>query len=90
MFLSFWIYLFPHLLCSFTLLCKDLHVSPVYGFPHSHVILYMQFFDSCVWFGGLVLYSMLRSVGHDLKAVLIPYLLPILFNFSYMPGATRK
>ena len=46
----------------------------------------MQFYDSCVWFGGLVFASMLRSVVHDLKAVLMPYLLPIL-NFSYMPGA---
>ena len=30
--------------------------------------------------------SMLRSVVHYLKAVLMPYLLPIL-NFSDMPGA---
>ena len=30
--------------------------------------------------------SMLRSVVHDLKAVLMPYLLPTL-NFFYMPGA---
>ena len=29
--------------------------------------------------------SMLRSVVHDLRAVLIPYLLPIL-NFSVIPG----
>ena len=34
----------------------------------------MQFFDSCVWFGGLVFVSMLRSVVLDLKAVLMPYL----------------
>ena len=47
----------------------------------------MLFFDSCVWFGGLVFVSMLRSVVLDLKAVLMPYLLPILLNFSYMPGA---
>ena len=47
----------------------------------------MQFFDSCVWFGGLVFVSMLRSVVHDLKAVLMPYLLLILLNFSYMRGA---
>ena len=31
--------------------------------------------------------SMLRSVVHDLKDVLMPYLLPILLNFSDMPGA---
>ena len=31
--------------------------------------------------------STLRSVVHDLKAVPMPYLLPILLNFSYMPGA---
>ena len=31
--------------------------------------------------------SMLRSVVLDLKAVLMPYLLPILLNFSDMPGA---
>ena len=30
---------------------------------------------------------MLRSVVLDLKAVLMPYLLPILLNFSDMPGA---
>ena len=30
---------------------------------------------------------MLRSVVLDLKAVLMPYLLPILFNFPDMPGA---
>ena len=47
----------------------------------------MQFFDSCVWFGGLVFVSMLRSVVLDLKAVLMLYLLPILLNFSDMPGA---
>ena len=46
----------------------------------------MQFFDSCVWFGGLVFVSMLHSVVYDLKAVLMPYLLPIL-NFSDMSGA---
>ena len=38
----------------------------------------MRFFDSCVWFGGLVFVSMLRRVVHDLKAVL---------NFSDMPDA---
>ena len=48
----------------------------------------MQFFDSCVWFDGLVFVSILRSVVHDPKAVLMPYLLPILLNFSdIMPGA---
>ena len=47
----------------------------------------MQLFDSCVWFGGLVFVSMLRTVVLDLKAVLMPYLLPILLNFSDMPGA---
>ena len=47
----------------------------------------MQFFDSCVWFDGLVSVCMLRSVVHDLKAVLMPYLLPILLNFSDMPCA---
>ena len=46
----------------------------------------MQYFDSCVWFGGLVFVSMLRSVVLDLKAVMMPYLLPIL-NFSDMLGA---
>ena len=46
----------------------------------------MQFLESCVWFGGLVFVSMLHSVVHDLKAVLMPYLLPILLNFSDMPG----
>ena len=46
----------------------------------------MQFFDSYVWFGGLVFVSMLRSVVLDLKAVLMPYLLLILLNFSDMPG----
>ena len=56
-------------LCSFTLVCKGLHVSPMYRFPHSHGMLYMQFFDSCVWFGGLVFVSMLRSVVHDLFVV---------------------
>ena len=30
---------------------------------------------------------MLHSVVLDLKAVLVPYLLPILLNFSDMPGA---
>ena len=35
----------------------------------------MQFFDSCVWFGGLVFVSMLLSVVDDLKTVLMPYLL---------------
>ena len=46
----------------------------------------MQFFDSClVWW--LSLCEMLRSVVLDLKAVLMPYLLPILLNFSDMPGA---
>ena len=45
----------------------------------------MQFFDSCVWFDGLVFVSMLRSVVHELKAVLTPYLLPILLNFCDMP-----
>ena len=47
----------------------------------------MQFFDSCVWLGGLVFLSMLRSVVHDLKSAMMPYLLPILLNFSDMPGA---
>ena len=48
----------------------------------------MQFFDSCVRFGGLVFVSMFRSVVHYLKAVLMPYLMPILLNFSEdMPGA---
>ena len=47
----------------------------------------MQFFDSCVWFDGLVFVSILCSVVHDLKSVLMPYLLPILLNFSDMPGA---
>ena len=42
----------------------------------------MQLFDSCVWFGGLVFVSMLLSVVLDLKAVPMPYLLPILLNFS--------
>ena len=32
--------------------------------------------------------SMVHSVVHDLKAVLILYLLPILLNFSDMPGAS--
>ena len=59
-------------LCSFTLVCKGLQVSPMYCFPHSHGMLYMQFFDSCVRFSGLVFVSMLRSVVHDLKAVLMP------------------
>ena len=45
----------------------------------------MQFFDSCVWFGGLVFVSMLHSVVLDLKAVLMPYLL-LLLNFPDMPG----
>ena len=31
--------------------------------------------------------SMLRSVVLNLKAVLMPYSLPILLNFSDMPGA---
>ena len=31
--------------------------------------------------------SMFRSVVHDLKAVLMSYLLPVLLNFSDMPGA---
>ena len=31
--------------------------------------------------------SMLHSVVHDLKAILMPYLLPILINFSDMPDA---
>ena len=44
----------------------------------------MQFFDSCVWFSGVVFVSMLGSVVHDMKAVLMPYLLPILLNFSDM------
>ena len=47
----------------------------------------MLFFDSCVWFGGLVFVSMLRCVVHDLKAVLMQYLLPILLNFFDMPCA---
>ena len=47
----------------------------------------MQFFDSCVWFGALDFVSMLRSVVRHLKAVLMPYLLPILLNFPDMPGA---
>ena len=38
-------------LCSFTLVCNGLYVSPMYRFPHSHGMLY---FDSCVWFCGLV------------------------------------
>ena len=46
----------------------------------------MQLFDSCVWFGGLVFVSMLRSVVLDLKAVLMLYLLPNLLNISDMPG----
>ena len=71
-------------LCSFTLVCKVLHVSPMYRFPRSHGILQMLFFD---WFGGLVFLSMLRSVVHDLKAVLMPYLLPTLLNFSDKSGA---
>ena len=41
----------------------------------------MQFFDSCVWFGGLLFVSMLHSVVHDLKAALMPYLLPNHLNF---------
>ena len=45
----------------------------------------MQFFDSCVWFVGLCEYASL--CGTDLKAVLMPYLLPILLSFSEMPGA---
>ena len=45
----------------------------------------MQFFDSCVSFGGLVFVSMLCSVVLDLKAVLMLYLLPILLHFSDMP-----
>ena len=47
----------------------------------------MQFFDSCVWFGGLVFVIMLRSVVHDLNAVLMSYVLPTLLNFSDMSGA---
>ena len=47
----------------------------------------MLFFDSCVWFGGLVFVSMLRSVVHDLKAALMLHLLPILLNFSDMSCA---
>ena len=43
----------------------------------------MQFFDYCVWFGGLVFVSTLRSVVHDLKAVLMPNLFPILLNFYF-------
>ena len=39
-----------------------------------------------VWFGGLVFVIILRNVVHDLKAVLMPYLLPIILNFSDMPG----
>ena len=46
----------------------------------------MQFFDSYVWLGGLVFVSMFRGVVYDLKAVVMPYLLPILLYFSYMPG----
>ena len=30
---------------------------------------------------------MLRTVVHDLKAILMPYLLPILLNFSDISGA---
>ena len=69
-------------LCSFTLACKGLH-----HFLHLHGMLWMQFFDSCVWFGGLVFVSMLRSVLLDLKAVLMPCLLSILLNFSDIPCA---
>ena len=46
----------------------------------------MQFFYSCVWFGGLVFVSRFRSVVHYLKAVLMPYLLSILLKFPDMPG----
>ena len=52
--------------------------------------MYMEWCRSSsliVVFGGLVFVSMLRSVVHDLKAVLMPYLLPILPDFSDMPGA---
>ena len=66
-------------LCSFNLVCKGLHVSPVLGFPHSHA-------DSCVWFLALLFVSMLRSVVRDLEAVLMPYLLSAL-NFSDVTGA---
>ena len=37
-------------------------------------------------FSGLVFVSMLHSVVHDLKAVLMVHLLPILLNFSDIPG----
>ena len=59
----------------------------MFRFPHSHGKLYMQFCDSCVWFGDLVFVSMLRSIVHDVKAVLMPNLLPTLLNDSNMPGA---
>ena len=49
-------------LCSFTRVCKALHVSPMYCFPHSHGMLKMQFFDSCVWFGGLVFVSIITFI----------------------------
>ena len=67
----FFIYLFPHLLCSACV----------------HLFLFVVVFDSCVWFGGLVFVSMLDSAVRDLKAVLMPYLLHILLNFSDMSRA---
>ena len=39
-----------------------------------------------VSFGGLIFVRMLRSVVRDPKAVLMLYLLPVLVNFSDMPG----
>ena len=47
----------------------------------------MHLFYFCGKFGGLVSVSMLRSVILDLNVVLMPNLLPILLNFSDIPGA---
>jgi hypothetical protein len=47
-----------------------------------HGMLYMQFFVSSVSFLGLVFMSILCSVVHDLNAVRIPNIFPILLIFS--------
>jgi hypothetical protein len=41
----------------------------MYFLPHSHGMLYVQFFDSCIPFFSLMFVSMLCSVVHDLTHI---------------------
>jgi hypothetical protein len=72
-------------LCSVILVFSGLPVSPIYFFPHSHGMLYMQLFVSWVPFLCLLSVSMVRSVVRDLNAVGFPNLFPdsgIFFRYS--------